>query len=109
MLNIPDAYMEDFELRTDTHLSRGSVRVTMGDTVIEDLIESRLQEIADQIYQSNTSQYKNTQISNEEIKTDESSDEELSDESTESTEETLGSPLQQNTVDPLDDKDETDE
>lgn len=109
MLNISDAPVEEIDFRTDTHLSRGSIRVTMGDTVIEDLIESRLQEIADQIYQSNTSQYKNTQISNEEIKTDESSDGELSDESTESTEETLGSPLQQNTVDPLDDKDETDE
>ena len=81
----------------------------MGDTVIEDLIESRLQEIADLIYHSNTSQYKNTQISNEEIKTDGSSDEEISDESTESTEEIIVSSLQQNTVDPLDDKDETDE
>ena len=109
MLNIPDASIEDFELRTDTHLSRGSVRVTMGDTVIEDLIESRLQEIADQIYHSNTSQDKNTQISNEEIKTDERSNEESFDESVGNTKETRVSSLQQNTVDPLDDKDETDE
>jgi flagellar biosynthesis/type III secretory pathway protein FliH len=109
MLNIPDASIEDFELRTDTHLSRGSVRVTMGDTVIEDLIESRLQEIADQMYHSNTSQDKNTQISNEEIKTDERSNEESFDESVGNTKETRVSSLQQNTVDPLDDKDETDE
>ena len=81
----------------------------MGDTVIEDLIESRLQDIADQIYQSNTSQDKNTQISNEETNTDGSLDEDIFDESTEHTEEILVSSAQQNTVDTLDDKDEIDE
>lgn len=109
MLNISDAPIEDIDIRTDTDLSRGSVRVTMGDTVIEDLIESRLQDIADQIYQSNTSQDKNTEISNEETNTDESLDEDIFDESTEHTEETLVSSAQQNTVDTLDDKDEIDE
>ena len=109
MLNLSDAPIEDIDIRTDTDLSRGSVRVTMGDTVIEDLIESRLQDIADQIYQSNTSQDKNTEISNEETNTDESLDEDIFDESTEHTEETLVSSAQQNTVDTLDDKDEIDE
>ena len=109
MLNLSDTPIEDIDIRTDTDLSRGSVRVTMGDTVIEDLIESRLQDIADQIYQSNTSQDKNTEISNEETNTDESLDEDIFDESTEHTEETLVSSAQQNTVDTLDDKDEIDE
>ena len=109
MLNLSDTPIEDIDIRTDTDLSRGSVRVTMGDTVIEDLIESRLQDMADQIYQSNTSQDKNTEISNEETNTDESLDEDIFDESTEHTEETLVSSAQQNTVDTLDDKDEIDE
>ena len=53
--------------------------------------------------------HKNTQISNEELKTDERSNEESFDESVGNTEETRVSALQQHTVDPLDDKDETDE
>ena len=68
-----------------------------------------MQEIAEQIYHANTYQDKNTQISNGEIKTDELSNEESFDESVGNTKETRVSSLQQNTVDPLDDKDETDE
>jgi len=34
-------------------LSRGSVRVTMGDSAIEDLIEHRLQNIVESLYKEN--------------------------------------------------------
>ena len=109
MSNISDTSLEGIDLRIDSNLSRGSVRVTMGDTVIEDLIESRLQEIANQIYQSNSSQNKDTQILNEETVTDDGPGEEISDGSQQDTDEISDSPTQPDTVDPLIDKDETDE
>lgn len=109
MSNISDTSLKGIDLRIDSNLSRGSVRVTMGDTVIEDLIESRLQEIANQIYQSNSSQNKDTQILNEETVTDDGPGEEISDGSQQDTDEISDSPTQPDTVDPLIDKDETDE
>lgn len=109
MLNISNASLEDIDLRIDPLLSRGSVRVTMGDTVIEDLIESRLQEIANKIYQSNTSQDKKPQISNEETATDNGLSQKTPDELGQNTEEIQGSSPQRGTVDALDDRDETDE
>ena len=44
---------EGIEFRSDIHLSRGSVRVTMGDSAIEDLIEHRLQNIVESLYKEN--------------------------------------------------------
>lgn len=65
MLDVPDAFSEEIELRADANLSRGSVRVTMGDTVIDDLIESRLQDLADQIYQPDILENTNSQEADE--------------------------------------------
>jgi flagellar biosynthesis/type III secretory pathway protein FliH len=45
-----DVIKESIEFRSDSHLSRGSVRVTMGDSAIEDLIERRLQNIVENLY-----------------------------------------------------------
>jgi flagellar biosynthesis/type III secretory pathway protein FliH len=45
-----DIIKESIEFRSDSHLSRGSVRVTMGDSAIEDLIERRLQNIVENLY-----------------------------------------------------------
>ena len=45
-----DVIKEGTEFRSDPHLSRGSVRVTMGDNSIEDLIERRLQKIVQNLY-----------------------------------------------------------
>ena len=45
-----DVTKESIEFRSDSHLSRGSVRVTMGDSAIEDLIERRLQNIVENLY-----------------------------------------------------------
>jgi hypothetical protein len=42
------------EVRADPELSRGSVKVTMGDAAIEDLIEHRIKGIADSIFQLDT-------------------------------------------------------
>ena len=41
-----DVIKGSIEFRSDSHLSRGSVRVTMGDSAIEDLIEHRLQNLS---------------------------------------------------------------
>jgi hypothetical protein len=65
MLDVPNAFSEEIELRADANLSRGSVRVTMGDTVIDDLIESRLQDLADQIYQPDILENTNSQEADE--------------------------------------------
>ena len=48
--NTADVSKESIEFRSDFHLSRGSVRVTMGDSAIEDLIERRLQNIVENLY-----------------------------------------------------------
>ena len=48
--NTADVSKESIEFRSDSHLSRGSVRVTMGDSAIEDLIERRLQNIVENLY-----------------------------------------------------------
>lgn len=53
LLDTPDLMKEGIEFRSDIHLSRGSVRVTMGDSAIEDLIEHRLQNIVDSLYKEN--------------------------------------------------------
>jgi len=45
-----DVFKGSIEFRSDSHLSRGSVRVTMGDSAIEDLIERRLQNIVENLY-----------------------------------------------------------
>ena len=45
-----DVIKEGIEFRSDPHLARGSVRVTMGDSSIEDLIERRLQNIVQNLY-----------------------------------------------------------
>jgi len=45
------------EVRADPELSRGSVKVTMGDAAIEDLIEHRIKGIADSIFQLDTENY----------------------------------------------------
>lgn len=45
-----DVIKGSIEFRSDSHLSRGSVRVTMGDSAIEDLIERRLQNIVENLY-----------------------------------------------------------
>ena len=42
------------EVRVDPELSRGSVKVTMGDAAIDDLIEHRIKGIADSIFQLDT-------------------------------------------------------
>ena len=48
--NTADVIKGSIEFRSDSHLSRGSVRVTMGDSAIEDLIERRLQNIVENLY-----------------------------------------------------------
>ena len=53
LLDTPDLMKEGIEFRSDIHLSRGSVRVTMGDSAIEDLIEHRLQHIVESLYKEN--------------------------------------------------------
>ena len=53
LLDTPDLMKEGIEFRSDIHLSRGSVRVTMGDSAIEDLIEHRLQNIVESLYKEN--------------------------------------------------------
>lgn len=51
-----DVSEEGIEFRSDSHLSRGSVRVTMGDSAIEDLIERRLQNIVKNLYDTDREQ-----------------------------------------------------
>ena len=41
---------EGFQIKVDTQLSKGSVRIAMGDSIIEDFIESRLSEISDFVF-----------------------------------------------------------
>ena len=53
LLDTADLMKEGIEFRSDIHLSRGSVRVTMGDSAIEDLIEHRLQNIVESLYKEN--------------------------------------------------------
>ncbi len=46
---------EGFQLKVDTQLSKGSVRIAMGDSIIDDFIESRLSEISDFVFGNNIS------------------------------------------------------
>ena len=46
---------EGFQIKVDTQLSKGSVRIAMGDSIIEDFIESRLSEISDLVFDNGIS------------------------------------------------------
>ena len=46
---------EGFQIKVDTQLSKGSVRIAMGDSIIEDFIESRLSEISALVFDNGIS------------------------------------------------------